>query len=295
MSFPKFTYSHLAFPELSLSRTDLNELSVSGKAIVPALRTRMECRTYDSNDIRFNYTYTNWTLYYSVSRTPRSEDMDTLQVSIKEEECISNPSHMNTGHLASPYNIETPRGPISPGYLGIASIGRQNSSGCSDLLYFWGYTDPNRTLSTPIMHIAAMGCNVSYEAVDVDTTFIGPDLRIDPAHPPKPDNHTARPVPLASSPFRSGIYAGLEPFYGRAEGDLRDNLFSILSSSPWGIPYSYLNDSSADLAVAEAIKFQHGIIEAQILSMSKIPASKHNTSNAVYLGLEPDNMQQQNT
>ena len=57
-----------------------------------------------------------------------------------------------------------------------------------------------------------MGCNVSYEAVDVDTTLAGPDLQIDVACPPQTDENTARPVRLANS-SRFGIYDGLQPVH----------------------------------------------------------------------------------
>ncbi|KAK0638805.1 hypothetical protein B0T16DRAFT_394651 [Cercophora newfieldiana] len=54
--------------------------------------------------------------------------------------------------------------------------------------------------------------------------------------------------------------------------DTLDDFFTLLTTSPWAIPRTSLGDPSADDATRDAIKFQQGIIMAQLLATAREPA-----------------------
>ena len=62
-------------------------------------------------------------------------------------------------------------------------------SGYSEFIYAWGRF--NLSTSPPTLVASVLGCNETIDIVDVDTTFFGADLVIEPASPPTPLEHTA--------------------------------------------------------------------------------------------------------
>lgn len=67
LSYPRFTYRDLAFPQFLLdtsgetdSTFDLSTISI--ETTVPAVRSKLECRLYDSSKHRYNHTR-NYTTY----------------------------------------------------------------------------------------------------------------------------------------------------------------------------------------------------------------------------------------
>ena len=68
------------------------------------------------------------------------------------------------------------------------------------------------------------------------------------------------------------VYGKLAEPYTGYPTDLLDNFFSTLTTSRWAVPRSSLGDPSQDAVVAEAIRFQHGIIAAQLLAGNRKPA-----------------------
>lgn len=66
LSYPSFTYRDLAFPQLVLdtpgdSNSTFDLSTVTIEATVPAVRSKLDCRLYDSSKHRFNHTR-NYTL-----------------------------------------------------------------------------------------------------------------------------------------------------------------------------------------------------------------------------------------
>lgn len=155
--------------------------------------------------------------------------------------------------------------------------------GCSDLLYIWGRMD---NAATPkIQHIAAMGCNVTFEALDVATTFLGPSFDIDPEHPPRPLEQTVR---LSSIPQRNrgpNAISTQEFIYNAIANmpsgtDNLDSFFSTIVTSRWALPRQLLGLPTASTTVRDSIKFHHGIILAQLLSTNRLPATETNATLA---------------
>ncbi|KAK7965289.1 hypothetical protein PG988_010293 [Apiospora saccharicola] len=166
------------------------------------------------------------------------------------------------------------------------------SRSCSDLLYTWGKISP---FSQPVVqHIASAGCNVSLEGLDVDVTLLGTDFRIDtsPQKAPRPRKDTIYDVPMGSARDRSQTSDYRKLTRIRAGQDL-DSFFSLLVSSQFAIPISDLGDEAADAKVFDAIRFQHGIIQAQNLGNSRASANNPNattlaTNSSSRIGLDDE-------
>jgi hypothetical protein len=163
------------------------------------------------------------------------------------------------------------------------------SKACSRYLWTWGrFTfskEANRTSITAV----ALGCNDTVETVDVRTTFLGTDLRIDPRRPPVPDEGTARIWPLnANFSLRASLYGDtqLGKLVRAADGTYIDDFFTMLTTSRYAIPVSYLSNvasTDATAAVIAAIRLQTGIMRAQEMSFRwRDPAGNCSDVNATY-------------
>lgn len=250
LSYPQFTYGDMAFLELlppslpSQSDLELHPSSLVMQAIVPAVRGKMECREYYSSSIRLNHT-----VGYAESGIN-----DPLGVWIDAESCSRNPSS-NSGRLRHEAYIST--------YPNMTYFGVSKESsfytddfdiqdGCSDLLYICSHppTHPlvqtshtnstsggkmDDTADSKIQHVSALGCNVTFEAVDVNTTFLNAVLDIDPAHPPIPINDTIRPAAIERLSSRSGLNAQTQIYHYLVEMPSGTNnlntFFQVLTTS----------------------------------------------------------------
>lgn len=266
MTYPSHTYEDLAFPmlvstSLSLPNTShFDTLSASVNAIVPAIRARLQCRFYSMSDIETNHTR-NATII---------GERNPLGLRIKAESC----GNFSTSTLVEDQNDVYTQTQPNTTYFG--TLREREDSGhaiCSDLIYAWGKIDYAAAQS--VLHVAAMACNSTLERVDVNTTFVGTSLQIDPAHPPQPLENTAgaSTLPANVSLGYSGLGGppttlGIEPF------------FSILTTSRWAIPLEFLGDPTASDAIGDAIKFQHNIIQAQLLRVHTVPANATNATLA---------------
>ncbi|KAF3762845.1 hypothetical protein M406DRAFT_263476 [Cryphonectria parasitica EP155] len=273
LTFPNFTYENLVFPQFLLNTswlpeqeeiTDFSGLAI--KSIVPSLRGSLQCQVYDSSSI-----HTNLTLNYTSSDTIHNP----LWIDIDGEDCGSDAVKSNPAEFkdtqywyALGFSVET-----NMSYFGQGGVRDDDSNGCSDILFAWGHLDFG-DVDDPIQHIAAMGCNNSFETVEVETTFIGTNLAIDPAQPPRPLEYTAHNT--TSWNTLTLMYSYLAEVH---TNELLNSFFSLLTTSRWAVPVSMFDGAKddADTEVAAAIQFQHNIIMAQVLSNTRVPA---NTTNA---------------
>ncbi|KAI0466800.1 hypothetical protein F4859DRAFT_495987 [Xylaria cf. heliscus] len=254
-SFPRFTYMDLAFPELTAVTAlppTLNESTVSVSAVIPAVRGRMDCLSHEPAQIQVNLTVNNDIQPYENHLTvwiDGTQDFD-LQV------------HNNVTYIGSSASTST----------------YPNAS----LVYFWAKLDSGA--NPTIQHTAALSCNVTFEALDVNTTFINTDFDLDSDNPPQPLEDTVRDTTINDSDLASSI----NYYYGLASIDVDpqflDTFFSLLVTSPWAIPISSLGGWSSNDEVINAIKKQHGIILAQRLALMRIPANESNSTLAKPIG-----------
>ena len=118
------------------------------------------------------------------------------------------------------------------------------------------------------MNAASIYCNETAEMLDVHTTFTSPNLLIDPAYPPQPDELSTRgstmryrkifddiqDMGLLSESTQPTLFKRIRQF---------DPFFELLITSPYALPLSDLGDLSKFDKVVSAISFQHGLIQAQ--------------------------------
>ncbi|KAK8094911.1 hypothetical protein PG997_001596 [Apiospora hydei] len=260
-SYPRFTYDTLAFPALvNATPFPLQSTTASISAVIPAVRASLECRLYDSSKVKTDPdSHQEPNLYNNAYQNP-------LDLRIEGEDCTypelarHKQPQRNITHVSEKAT-----------YFGSVSV-----LGCSDLLYTWGSID--RKPQPSLNHAAALGCNMTYEVVDVDATFAGIDLGFDLQNPPKPIEETTRRLSERTIPRSTLWYCYIASLTTGPQ--LLDNFFSLLVSSPWAIATADFGDPAANDRVANAIKHHHGIIVAQHISTQLIAANRTNVTLA---------------
>ncbi|KAJ2988951.1 hypothetical protein NUW58_g3715 [Xylaria curta] len=258
LSFPRFTFNDLAFPQIVPIPTFpgyshyFNESIVSISTVIPALRGRLDCHLHEAHVQNF---------------TIRDSFRDPFDVIVDGNTCRFF-INVNTTYIGRTYQ------PLR--------VDRSSR----DLLYVWGRVD--LSASAARQHIVAVGCNATVETVDVNATFIGTDLDFDFRNPPRPLNGTARRTSLDDAYQYALLSLGGLGYHKIAEIDMTpqdlDPFFAALVTSPWAIPISSLGEPSANTKVIDAIKFQHGIIQAQTLAQWLGPANETNSTLAEPIG-----------
>ncbi|KAI0430131.1 hypothetical protein F5Y09DRAFT_308547 [Xylaria sp. FL1042] len=274
LSFPRFTFNDLAFPQLvppsqlpTLNNTHFNESALSISTVIPALRARMECKSFGPDGIHPNLT---------INYTDDSGTHNPLEIWIDgENDCdvfggaaATFSTYPNTSYFS--YDIA-------------GQFARQ----CSKFLYIWGKID--YTASPIVQHVGALACNSTFEAVDVNTTFTGIDLDINAQNPPSPLESTARNTTFNNVDQANLDSLQLDGYNVLAMIDVYPHdlspFFAVLVTSPWAVPISALGDPSATDSVIDAIKFHHGIIQAQTLTANLVPANETNATLAEPIAL----------
>ncbi|RYC56490.1 hypothetical protein CHU98_g9719, partial [Xylaria longipes] len=269
LSYPAFTYEELAFPEFSIVNTPQTLRASSSDVVnitIPALRSKMSCTRYSSSEIQMEV------ISAPIPGVPGNHqaNRETLAININGEEhqSLTIPNGLT-------HNVEAPldKMPDADWVFGFGESCR-GSSGLvwctSDFLYVWGHK--TNSTSQAGNHVAALTCNESIEAVDAFTTFLGPQLHIDPSSPPRPINDSARQSTVnvhSGNVFQSDKW--LSPYRYLASGVAAPGtylwpFFDALTTSRYAISLTDLDDPQTDESVARAIVSQHGVIRAQVLN-----------------------------
>ncbi|KAI0517417.1 hypothetical protein F5B22DRAFT_124526 [Xylaria bambusicola] len=247
-TFPRFTYMDLAFVELKPTTVippNFDKSTVSISAVVPAVRSKMDCVLYEAPQLRVNNT--------------------ALQVDGLIE--VSTDSQIDFPVLN--YNMD--RVNTNSTYAGISYSFHPGS----DVLYFWAKLDFG---ATPVVqHAAALACNLTFEALDVNTTFRNTAFDLDLHEHPRPLEDTVR-----NTSINDWNLAFHDDFDNLATIDLSpqfmDSFFSMVVTSPWAVPMSALGDPAANDDVIDAIKLHSRIILAQEVTAIRGPASESNAT-----------------
>ncbi|KAK3688984.1 hypothetical protein B0T22DRAFT_440492 [Podospora appendiculata] len=160
----------------------------------------------------------------------------------------------------------------------------------SGMCWFWGSWTYNQSAGESSVTAFAQSCNETIEAVDVNVTFVGKSLAIDPLYPLIPDESSARSPPIDISLFEGYLMICREYGYlttwnlirssNRVEStdlfdrDLIDDFNLLLTSSRYAIPIGDFAGPTKAEKVATAMRFQHRIVRAQSLSMNwRVPVN----------------------
>lgn len=211
LSYPSFTYEDLAFPqfvpETALTANEFSNTSLlSIRAVVPALRSRLLCRMYNTTGVQIEETF------------------DSIGGSI---DIVDDNGALNHSiYVTNPSDVSYWSWELQP-------VFKEN-------VIAWGKID--RSAKSKVGHIGAMACNQSTEVVDVETTFIGTDLAIDVDNPPRvvPNTERASSMPVD---WRINIPTSL-PNITHPVG--LSDFFALLTQSRWAVPLSMLDSDNDD-------------------------------------------------
>ena len=281
-SYPRFTYEDLAFPEFLLvtnlsQSSGFNASTVSISARVPAVRVKTHCRLYDQSQI-------SWSV--KKSQVDLSDvNAKYLWGLVEGEESCADKTHGGEWF----YNFQIPIYPNAT-YFGLSGESRSRFAvqGCSNNIYAWGELDIKNNPDQPVKSVAALGCNLTYEALDVDVDFLGTELDFNPQNPPRPREDSVRNTTVWHSNV-AAVYFEMTKLMVYPE--LLDEFFSSLVYSRWAIPIKDLGNASASERIAEAIRFQNGIMQAQIFASARAPANTTNTTLSGHFGPEDNDAQ----
>ncbi|KAI0383543.1 hypothetical protein F5Y04DRAFT_278720 [Hypomontagnella monticulosa] len=275
LSYTSLSYEDLVFPEVSLEYDTGNPSQVLNasapvSATIPALRPGLSCRLYTDSEVTTTFFYNETVVDNGVNHIS-----DGLLMNITGEACpweqnwyfdeiTGYPAHTSPSTICLPIELGT------EGFIGrvVTIDDGDGSHGCGSLGFFWGryslLTDP------PSAFMSALSCNYTLEALDVEVSFMGPQLQLDLSHPPRPIESTSR---LATSHgesinyYLSGtLYRGLASLPLRNDDTRFDPFFDQLITSRYSIPLSAIGDPSQAEAVRDAIVIHHKVIVAQFIS-----------------------------
>ncbi|KAI3319070.1 hypothetical protein HD806DRAFT_548648 [Xylariaceae sp. AK1471] len=281
-SFPPFTFKDLVFPSLLLddmSMTSIDQSNTSNTATisilanVPAVRSRLLCRTYSGDQIRTNLTMGRVAAGidpYTFGGTFRVPN--PLRLDIDNENCKLNKSiELRASTIMIPMLQENVKegvmtfGVSSGAGYGDFTYGGGWVGGCGMILYAWGRAAVHADGISAI-DAFALGCNETIETVNAEVYFNGTDLTVDSNHPPVVDESSARPADIQLNYFHDNCYFGMNGLIDLAPSHFLDEFFVLLTTSPWALPVSDLVNASALDKVVNAIQAQHGLIRAEALA-----------------------------
>lgn len=267
LSYSRGSYEDLVFPEFSKIPLGVegawhanNASSAMIKITAPALRSSLSCRVYSPDEIVATYGRNQ-----SVPISGFLRPWNGIFVNISTEACAIysgrgyTSAHFETGNLseflfAGTADTQAGRVKLPP-----------PASNCSPMLYIWGYHDasPGR-----VTNVSAAGCNNTVELVDVTFSLVGPDLSLDLSAPPTINESTVREFhghEILNSFTSLDLYNGLASLPA-TNNTAFDPFFQQLVTSRYAIPVSAIGDLTRAGVVMDAVRRQHGIIEAQFLS-----------------------------
>jgi hypothetical protein len=282
--YPPFTYADLNIPTISLVEDDdSDDLIVSAR--LTAVRPKMSCRLYKSDEIS-----TNLTLEVELD----DGTVNPLRVDLNGETCRGDgrrdSSNAIIGTTRSSSGIQSTKSLSGSTVFGVGQGKTRSSSQCSDWIYIWGELDNLGSSDMSVGSINALACNETIEAVDVKAVFHGPELRLYPDHPPVPVEHTVQDTSVAIPELDYSSLVNV------SSAGLLDSFFAMLNSSQFAVPDSTFGSSSADATnkTQSAILSQHGIIRAQSLNFkSRRHLSSKGTfptanGTTIVSGIDPD-------
>lgn len=287
MSYPAFTFEDIAIPVLALEdengmpATSLQDhgSQLEVRVAVPALRAGLSCRRQQQSDISVDILHVEESQNLLDVHGEHVIAGDFVRVNITGEFCYNSSLY---SQVLSPDMWATalfPTHGLSHGVFG-GTVGFMNHvnilAPCSNFIYVWGNFSSIDTGEAPTSFVAsALSCNASVEALDVDVTFYGYDLAINPGRPPQPIAETTPEIiPAANSTYQFGDAGVYNDIFSLPppNNTVFDGFFAALTTSKYALPGYVLSDPLQVDAVEAAITFQHKMMVAQILSSSaRIP------------------------
>lgn len=248
LTFPRWTYDELAFPELStqvpLSTNETENLYVEIR--IPALRAAPACYFQTGSQLQRNFSsvkYGNESVYELSVLAP------SMPCSLADQDMGS------TSSTASPVLLK------SQGLFGQSSMlpCGNNFSANPATLYIWGNIQ-----NDSVKNISAMTCIEAAETVDTVTRFQLPGFDITDDHPPVPDESSPRSAPNVDVPWIN--WNNIHTTDDIVENSNLDEFFTALVMGKYAIPAEDLVNTDSSDMVIKAINHQDRILRAQIFN-----------------------------
>ncbi|KAK4466528.1 hypothetical protein QBC42DRAFT_293344 [Cladorrhinum samala] len=298
LSYPAFTYENLAFPQLALddlksATSYYNASQLEVHTVVPALRGGLACTLHPQDTVVADMVHVtpsqNWTGRAGRYKRPRTwPSGDTIRVNITNirDFCPetyypipSSPELDTTALFHLPEgNERASEGVFGASYPFSDDIG---VCGCNNYFYVWGSYVRGVDGKAGEVRASALSCNATIESVDVEAIFWGANHVVRSDYPPKVREDTLRTIIEPSNEHSAGkfnltIYEEMYSLPVRGKGAVMDDFFKILVGSPSGLSLDMVGEKNRTADVIDAIKRQHGIIMAQVLSSSsRIPTPRY--------------------
>lgn len=248
LTFPRWTYDELAFPELSmdmpLSSNETENLYVDIR--MPALRAAPACYFQTGSQLQWNLTklkHDNESIYKLSILAP------SMPCSLADQDMGS------TSLTSSPVLLK------SQGFFGQSTMlpCGNNFNANPATLYIWGNIQNDSA-----ENISAITCIEVVETVDTLTRFQLPGFDITDDHPPVPDESSARSASNIDVPWIS--WNNFHTTDDIAESSNLDEFFTALVMGKYAIPAEdLLNPDSSDMVI-KAINHQDRILRAQVFN-----------------------------
>ena len=291
LSFPAFTYEGLALPRLRLQQESSRPL-ISNEAIdvslsvqVPALRASLDCKHLSPDHIEFSFN--------QVPHHRPGPEVVILADFALPDGCGSPTVGYNftftvaDGEEPTYYVPDPDNGWCFAGELAELNTTIQ-SSDCQSLAFLFGSFKMNVTSHE---NVTVMSCS---ERVQASTTFILPNLTIQPAAPPVVDEVTAKILQNATSNLTALRYSAADrfrsnfvPFYSIGAGGVGDQrpldiFFQALTLGSDAVPPSELVGADNADRLLDRVNHLYGKYMAQLINtdMRTAPLYPHPTYNA---------------
>ncbi|KAI1121320.1 hypothetical protein F5Y10DRAFT_272191 [Nemania abortiva] len=260
-TFPDFTFEDLVFPRLVAAgdqfRAGTNSSRLKYTSTVTALRPNLSCKLFDmmtnvTVDILTDYSETQITLEIGLCREVQTTWMLTEMGDV---------TYFGSAYYDDDFDC-------IPGI-------EYNMP-----LLFWGMAVNND--SRPLVS-SMLVCKETLEEVDVDVSFFGPELRIDPALPPIARSNSTRASAVEINGTLS--YYGymfdnlIRPEYQAGSGADLSPPFPLFVESRFDLSLSALGDASRVQETTEAIKFQLRVLRAQAVNADQRVSVVHNATS----------------
>jgi hypothetical protein len=278
LSYPRWTYEDLVFPDMSFpeySHWSTNE-DLYADIRIPTIRASSDCVYKTGKALNYSVLSLPQPGEYKGYSSYGSQGLSSGQGGSWESELriVFYPPKLDcpvSGANGSWFTDVVPRAITldfpTDGYFGqtlpMYCSGTGEAGHSSLTTYVWGYFE-NLTM----WHISSMTCAGKIESVDTVARFKIPGFDIPSDHPPIPDESSVKPLPHFNGVWDiynlDTLSTDITTLLTK-EAIRIDTVFSALLNGRYKIPREFLRKSQYDAKVQEAIKRQERIVRAQPL------------------------------
>ncbi|KAI0405028.1 hypothetical protein F4802DRAFT_211548 [Xylaria palmicola] len=274
MTYPQFTFEDLVFPGLTVTEsqfaTGVEPNMLEYASTIPALHPNLNCKLYDATP--------NISMGFDEGSKPENFTIEIGQCTFEQTfpKCDVSKLDVYLGQWILQFDQRRICYPEMEPY---------------PLIFLWGMIacgDLDRSVASVLV------CNETLEEVDVDVSFFGPELGIDPALPPTIQSGSAKTSALeinrAYHDYLS-LFTSVIPQPENPPGAflMLGDPFILFMSSRFGLSYADFGNASHAQATADAIQFQFRVLRAQAINIDQRVSMPRDVNSTASLETWPSN------